>query len=210
MPNHSSRPPVVSRTALSDGDLLTAVRSGDERAWSELVSRYGRLITFVARRHGLSAADSADITQTTWLRLLTHAETIRSPSGLASWLTTTAKRECYAAQRRRRREVPVEVPELDQQAQPCPDEDIVESLDLARRRHRLRSALCRLPARQRDLVELLMSQESLSYKEISHRLGMPVGAIGPVRQRAMNRLRDHLAEEEALSVATGGAMSRTA
>jgi DNA-directed RNA polymerase specialized sigma24 family protein len=51
-----------------------------------------------------------------------------------------------------------------------------------------------LPPRKRALIELLLEPDSPSYQEISRRLGMPVGSIGPVRQRALHRLRARLEE----------------
>jgi DNA-directed RNA polymerase specialized sigma24 family protein len=42
-------------------------------------------------------------------------------------------------------------------------------------------------------VELFLEPEPLTYREISARLGIPVGSIGPVRGRALRRLRGLLA-----------------
>ena len=46
-----------------------------------------------------------------------------------------------------------------------------------------------LTQRQRDLLVLLLTDPPPSYAEISARLGIPVGAIGPTRARAVDRLR---------------------
>jgi DNA-directed RNA polymerase specialized sigma24 family protein len=49
-----------------------------------------------------------------------------------------------------------------------------------------------LPARQRTLMRVLFSADEPSYAEVSARTGMPIGAIGPTRQRALNRLHQVL------------------
>lgn len=46
-----------------------------------------------------------------------------------------------------------------------------------------------LPGRERQLVELLLDPAQPTYAQISEQLGTPMGAIGPVRHRAIRRLR---------------------
>jgi DNA-directed RNA polymerase specialized sigma24 family protein len=46
-----------------------------------------------------------------------------------------------------------------------------------------------LPARQRTVLVELLRREDQSYLDLSRRLGLPVGSIGPTRQRAVSRLR---------------------
>jgi hypothetical protein len=68
----------------------------------------------------------------------------------------------------------------------------------AERHEALLAGLAELPARQRELLLLLVADPPLSYAEISQRTGIPVGSIGPTRGRALDRLRqtnalrDHL------------------
>jgi RNA polymerase sigma factor (sigma-70 family) len=52
----------------------------------------------------------------------------------------------------------------------------------------LRQALGLLPDRDRELLRECLV-EGRSYDEITQRLAMPVGSIGPTRQRALRRLR---------------------
>jgi DNA-directed RNA polymerase specialized sigma24 family protein len=62
----------------------------------------------------------------------------------------------------------------------------------------VREALTRLPDRQRELLVLLSNPDTSSYKAVGERLDMPIGSIGPTRQRALNRL------EQALSTVRRG------
>ena len=61
-------------------------------------------------------------------------------------------------------------------------------------------ALAELPERQRALLLLLIEDPPLSYEEISRRLGLPVGSIGPTRARALARIRTNQAMQALLNV----------
>jgi RNA polymerase sigma factor (sigma-70 family) len=170
--------------------LVARARRGDSAAWSELVDRYAGLVWSVCRRYRLSDADAADASQTVWLRLTEHLDEIRNPAGLASWLCTTAGRACLRIIEDRRRQT---VPGLggydfDVAADvelTAPDRDLLAGeMQLA-----LLAAIAELPERYRQLLALLMQEPALSYQEISDRLGMPIGTIGPTRGRIMERLR---------------------
>ncbi|HET6685932.1 MAG TPA: sigma-70 family RNA polymerase sigma factor, partial [Jiangellaceae bacterium] len=77
----------------STSDLVRDAAGGDQGAWNQLVDRYSRLVWAVARGHRLAHADSADVFQTTWLRLVEHLGRLRDPEQLAGWLSTTARHE---------------------------------------------------------------------------------------------------------------------
>jgi DNA-directed RNA polymerase specialized sigma24 family protein len=53
----------------------------------------------------------------------------------------------------------------------------------------LRGGLRELPVLHRQLIELMVIDPPLSYQEISARLAIPVGSIGPTRKRALAKLR---------------------
>jgi RNA polymerase sigma factor (sigma-70 family) len=169
--------------------LVTRARRGDSTAWNELVDRYAGLVWSVCRRYRLSDADAADACQTVWLRLTEHLDDIRNPAGLASWLCTTAGRACLRIIEDRQRQVLHGVGHNFEVAEDvelsAPDRELLNwELHLA-----LLAAIAALPAESRRLLALLMHDPPLSYKEISERLGVPIGTIGPTRGRLMERLR---------------------
>ena len=90
----------------STSDLVRDAAGGDQGAWNQLVDRYSRLVWAVARGHRLANADSADVFQTTWLRLVEHLGRLRDPEQLAGWLSTTARHESLRVLRLGRRERP--------------------------------------------------------------------------------------------------------
>src|ERR1700730_18165189 len=86
---------------------MKAAANGDAAAWEALVEQFSGLVWAVARSHRLSSADAADVSQTTWLRVVEHLDRISEPERLGAWLATTARRESLAAIRRGGRTIPV-------------------------------------------------------------------------------------------------------
>ena len=59
-------------------------------------------------------------------------------------------------------------------------------------------AMEQLPGRQRALLSMLFADSAPSYQTISSSLDLPIGSIGPTRQRCLERLRG-LAEGEGVT-----------
>jgi RNA polymerase sigma factor (sigma-70 family) len=171
--------------AAAVADLVDRARQGDESAWNEIVDRFAGLVWAVVRGYALDPADALDVGQTTWLRLVEHLDRIREPEHLGAWLTTTARRESLRLIQLRRRECPTE--ELDEVD--ALEREPLEGLIQAERKEALGRAVTSLSSRGQALVRLLFSDEEPSYGQISMRLGMPIGAIGPTRRRCLDQLQ---------------------
>jgi RNA polymerase sigma factor (sigma-70 family) len=185
----------VDTDAAETASATTAelVRGACERrpgAWAELVSRYEGLVRAVVGSYRLQEADFADAVQNTWLRALERLDTVRDADSLGGWLTTVARRECLALLARSRREAPAEVTE-DRLVVDDPGPEAVVLAEEARRA--VARAVTELPAKRRDLVCVLFSTAQPNYAEVSQLVGLPIGSIGPTRQRALQALRCGLA-----------------
>lgn len=168
-------------------DLVAAAAAGDQRAWDRLVERFIPLIRSITRSFRLSPSESDDISQVVWLRLVEHLARIRDPQRLAGWISTTARHECVSLIRTRRRTDTCS--DLEGWATVATDIDPTEALVREQFAQALREGLAELPDRQRKLLLLLVADPPASYDEISLRLDMPKGSIGPTRARALQRLR---------------------
>ena len=141
-------------------------------------------------RYRLSSAELQDVAQTVWLRLIEHLGSLREPRALPKWLITTAKREAL-------RSATASTPHAA---------DRPAGRGLGRRAWSPRTTRTRtwcapsgtppswrgspsLSPRQRQLLLMLSEDPPVPYAEISRRTGIPVGAIGPTRARALERLR---------------------
>ena len=71
------------------------------------------------------------------------------------------------------------------------DQDADQELIKAERHAALREAFTHLPADGQQLIALLIADPPLPYAEISARLGIPVGSIGPTRSRCLAKMRRH-------------------
>lgn len=171
----------------STASLVAAAAAGENSAWDGLVGRFAGLVWSIARDFGLSPADAADVSQTTWLRLAEHLDRIRDPQRVGAWLATTARNESVRTLRRAQRQPPVD-PESDSfiQEDGCSvDTGLLE----AERDAALWRAFESLSSPCKVLLRALMADPTPSYAEVSAMLGLPVGSIGPNRSRCLDRLR---------------------
>jgi len=176
-----------SRPAASPvATVATSAARGDERAWRELVARFDPMLRRIIRGYRLDDADVEDVVQTTWIRAFRSLDRLNEPAAIGGWLAVTARRESLRALQRGVREFPAEEPlHAEEPAAHTP-----ETVTLDReRRSAVRDAVLRLPGRQRELLATMLHRPCASYDEISQALDMPIGSIGPTRERAIGRLR---------------------
>lgn len=178
--------PVAAPAKENPADLVTAAAGSDARAWEALLAQYSRMVGSIARSCGLSEADVADVRQTVWLRLLEHVGRLRNPERVGSWLATTTRNEAMRLARQRRLTTPMEG--VDALAADEPS-DCGSRVETDERRTQVRALVATLPVRQQALLEQLMADPQPSYAEIATSLGIPVGSIGPTRQRSLRTLR---------------------
>ena len=172
-------------------DLVAQARSGDKQAWDALVERYAPLIWSICRSHRLGDADAEDVGQGVWLHLVQHLDTIRDPAALPGWLATTTRRECLRVLGAARGPAGAGYA-LDVETIPDEQSMSAEQELLAAERHAaLRAAFLDLPPCGQRLILLLIEDPPVPYAEISARLGIPVGSIGPTRGRCLDKLRGH-------------------
>ena len=185
-------------------DLVTRARNGDTRAWDDLVERYAPLVWSICRKYQLGPADADDVAQSVWLHLVDHLDRIRDPAALPGWLATTARRECLrvlGAARRTSAGCVINFETIPDQQIGTADPEL-----LAAERHAaLREAFQDLPPAGQRLILLLIEDPPVPYAEISARLGIPIGSIGPTRRRGLDKLRRHPAIAALINTDSGAA-----
>jgi RNA polymerase sigma factor (sigma-70 family) len=156
-----------------------------------MIERYAPLIWSICRRYRLGDADADDAAQRVWLHLVNHLDSLRDPAALPGWLSTTAHRECS---RMRRAAARPDTTGYVLDAGTLPDEQATaaDQEPLKAERHAaLREAFAALPLPGQRLLAMLTADPPVPYTEISARLGIPVGSIGPTRRRYLSKLRRH-------------------
>lgn len=168
-------------------DLVAGARAGDRECWDSIVSRFEVLVWAVVRSFGLGRADSFDAAQMVWLRLVERLDTIREPDRLGAWLVTTARREAMKLSEGGQRVAVADPLEAFRHlADPRdPFERVVDRAELVQ----VLDAFDRLPERCRSFLRVVLVDPPPSYEEIASALGVPIGTIGPRRQRCLAQLR---------------------
>jgi RNA polymerase sigma factor (sigma-70 family) len=170
-------------------ELVAAAIDGNRDAWDCLVTRYTPLALQITRRYRLNASDANDVCQVVWLQVLRYLDTLREPRALPGWIATTARNESVRLVTSNHRTLPVD-PLTGSHLEPAGGgPEIDDGLLAAERRDALRSGLAELTPQQREFLLLVCADPPISYEEISSRLGIPVGSIGPTRARCLAKLR---------------------
>jgi RNA polymerase sigma factor (sigma-70 family) len=177
--------------------LLASAADGDQNAWNALVERYNSLLWSVARAFRLDTEDASDAVQCTWLKLVEHLDGIADPERLPGWLATTVRRECLQVLRRAKRaRTSADSELLADLADPAPPVD--HGVLLAERDAALWRAFSTLGEQCQRLLRVLMAASPPAYAEVADALDMPIGSIGPTRQRCLAHLRKAATEETLL------------
>ncbi len=172
--------------AATSTELVRGALAGDSESWDNLVRRHNGSLYGVARSFRLDKAAADDAVQTTWLCLVEHLGTIRDPDRVGAWLVTTIRRHIMSTFRG------PQLIGLDGTDVPDPGRSPEDEVTAGDRDARVRAAVRRLPARDRQLLTVLMASRRPSYGKVSAELRMPVGSIGPTRARCLERLRREL------------------
>ncbi len=191
-----------SQLELTPAVLVEHCLQGDAGAWRLLVARYARLVHSVPARYGLSSAEVEDVGQDVFLALSQSLHTIDDPDRLPAWLVTTTRRVCWRLlQRRTEQPLDAEAEGLD--GHPLPNALISPlptpeaALTDWNRQALLHEAMERLGERCRELIALIfLDPHEPNYDEISARLNIPKGSIGPTRRRCLQQLRAQLSQDD--------------
>lgn len=167
----------------TDDELLRRIAARDERAFGLLYERHIGAARATARRACRELAD--DALQDAFFALWRDAGTFHSrPGGAVGWLHTIVRNRGIDLQRqatvRERRFVHAELDWVEHRS----PEDIVVA---GEERERLRAAVNRLPAPQREVIVLAYAGE-LTQPEIATRQSVALGTVKGRTRLALRRL----------------------
>jgi RNA polymerase sigma-70 factor (ECF subfamily) len=157
-----------------DDALVERARAGDVRAFEVLLRRYQDSLYSFVRTRVDDAAAAEDIAQEVFIGAHANLASLKDAGRFAAWLFGIAKMKVLLYRRNERRRPDRTHPELDTVPRPAPGEDTGEVL---------KGILEGLPDEAR-VVLLLRFRDALSYREIADRLGMPVGTVSTILNRA--------------------------
>jgi RNA polymerase sigma factor (sigma-70 family) len=154
----------------------------------DLVDHVRGFVDALARRYCDRPGEAEDVAQEVWLALLRSIHHIEQPACLHGWLKRVTINAALRRSHQASRVVPFDVlPEWT--TSEAAEDSALENLRRAEAKQRVRAAMGRLRAADRELVCLLSGTDAPDYKRVSQLMARPVGSIGPTRQRALARLR---------------------
>ena len=183
-----------------DRAILLRMRSGDQRALSELYERWFPVVNALVSRMVKSASDEEDVVEETFWQAWRQADRFAAERGsVQTWLLTIARSRSLDRLRslKRRREDSIDDISSSsgasvESALPPSSSDPLLAAELEERSVLVRAALSDLPGEQREALELGYFG-GLSQSEIAERTGQPLGTVKTRMRLALHKLRDRLA-----------------
>jgi RNA polymerase sigma-70 factor (ECF subfamily) len=166
-----------------DAADLAAAAAGDVRAFERLVVRHHARCHRVAARLLNDAAEAEDVAQDAFLKLWTGAAAVRDAHALPAWLARAAANLALDRLRRRRPDLPGDLPETPDTSL-SPD----RNLDRAALSQAVAQAVAGLPERQRAAL-VLVHMEGFGNIEAAAMLGVSVEALESLLARARRSLK---------------------
>lgn len=174
-----------------DALLLEGMKAGSTVAFGELYRRHsGRALSAarsVCRDRGAAEEALQDGFESIWNSRATYSEA-RGP--VAPWVISIVRYRAMAIAARRRRPLTEGAGRAGFEAASRPDgvhDEAVAHDDAAR----LREALTRIPAAQREVIALAFFGQ-LSHAEIAERLGLPAGTVKGRMRLGLGKMRTQL------------------
>lgn len=199
-------PPLKGQDEL---DVIERMEAGDETAKQILIEHNLRLVVYIARRFENTGINLEDMISIGTIGLIKAIGTYRRDKNikLATYASRCIENEILMHIRKisnQKTEVSLDEPiNMDYDGNELllsdvlgTDEDIIsrsleDDVDL----HLLRQALCQLPSREREIVEMrfgLAGRKELTQKEVASVLGISQSYISRLEKRIMLRLRKEM------------------
>ena len=179
----------------SNTRLVAECLAGDERAWTTLLERYKSLIYSIPLRYGTPHQDAADIFQSVCLDLFNELPRLRDAEALQGWLIRVTTNKCYHW-KRRQASYTEDVGETQMENLTTNELIPPDVLAEVEREQMVRDAIAQLPARCRQMIEMLFFEHPpLPYNDVAKRLSLATGSIGFIRGRCLKRLKKILEEK---------------
>ncbi len=180
----------------SDSRLVQDCLNGNQRAWVELINRYERFIYTVILRCGVDRDDADDVFQSVCLNWFRHLDTLQDTQRLSSWLAAVARQQVCRhvrtanAARRGGGTTTISLGECESQEPVSETGELDSELLELERQTLLARCIAELPDQCQKIVNLLyLHNPPLTYAEITEKLSIPPGSIGPTRARCLEKLK---------------------
>lgn len=182
---------------LSDMELVNNFRSGDQAAFSELLTRYSEKAHHLAMRISRNAEDAEEILQDVFVTVYKKIDKFEGKSAFSSWLYRITVNTSFMKLRKRKQNNCVSIDEMnsiDQENWTASRSD-ASDVNYLSARHELRSqleaAIDKLPTDYRKIF-MLRDVDGMSNEEVSVLLKLSIPAVKSRLHRSRLMLRRRL------------------
>ena len=190
--------PVLDLANLPDADVVALAQQGREPAYRELIRRYERPVFSLVYRMVRDRELAEDLTQDTFVKVLSHIDKYRSEFKFSSWLFKIANNVAIDYLRRRQLDTismegsphatTTELAEATSFELATQGETPLQELEARELGSEIERAISRLRPEYRACI-LLRHVEDKSYEEIAATLDLPLGTVKTYIHRARHELR---------------------
>ncbi|MCH9028780.1 MAG: RNA polymerase sigma factor [Bacteroidetes bacterium] len=185
--------------ALSDSELITQAKSGNDSAFEELIFRYDRSVLAIAFKFVHNSDDAKDIYQEVFIRVYRGLKNFEMKSEFSTWLYRIATNVCLSNKSRSKKQLYVSIDEqneseddesvnvelADNEMDPA---ELMANLDLG---DIIQDAVDSLSSKQR-MTFILKHYEGYKIREISDMLNCKEGTVKKYLFDAIRNLRKKL------------------
>jgi RNA polymerase sigma-70 factor (ECF subfamily) len=185
----------AGQTASDVAELLTAASRGDERAWREIIHRYGRRVYALAKSRCQRPELAEEVTQSVFATVAAKLGRggYSEQGKFEPWLFRVAMNRIRDEVRRSARQAeatdPAEFGRFEDRNAPANGTETGAALE------RLREAMRQLPDADREIVEL-RHHGGMSFKDMADLLEEPMGTLLARHHRALRKLKALMGEDE--------------
>lgn len=171
--------------------LIERCRSGEERAFAELVDAHKDLVHAMIWRLARDRSQADDLAQDVFLKVHRGLPYFRGEARLSTWIYRIVINVCSQSKTRRPREISLDEDRGGRPIEPRRDDTAFGAVEL---RDRLDKAMAKLPDQYRVLIAA-HHLDGVQYEALAEALGIPLGTVKTHLHRAKRRLRELLDEE---------------
>ena len=172
-------------------ELVERCRSGDERAFQELVDRYKDLVFALIARTVQDRSRAEDLAQDVFLRIHRGLPYFRGEARLSTWIYRIVANVCLQGHGHAPGAVSIDDERTRAKVTPSAPDRQFGDLEL---RDRLEKAIARLPPHYRFVIAAHYL-EGVQYEDLAEALQLPLGTVKTQLHRAKQQLRRLLETE---------------
>ena len=170
---------------MSDAELVSRCRAGEQPAWNELVGRFSRYVYAIAvQAFRLSPQDAEDVFQEVFARVYERLDRLRDDDAIRPWIAQLTRRLCIDRLRAGSRETIVDPETLE-------SVEAVETLARLDEALSVRDGLDTVGDPCREILDRFFCRDE-SYHAIGAALSLPAGTIASRISRCLGKLRSVL------------------